>query len=107
MARAGPTALTPNTPAAVRSPLRIAARRDVAMAPPHCPEPGEGSPPEPGLTMVRPGTAGDIFGNSPPESPGRVRAMNRLADETSPYLRQHKDNPVDWYPWGDEAFARA
>ena len=33
--------------------------------------------------------------------------MNRLADETSPYLRQHRDNPVDWYPWGDEAFARA
>jgi uncharacterized protein len=33
--------------------------------------------------------------------------MNRLADETSPYLRQHKDNPVEWYPWGDEAFARA
>src|SRR5947209_5679470 len=33
--------------------------------------------------------------------------MNRLAGETSPYLRQHKDNPVDWYPWGDEAFERA
>src|SRR5438874_3013461 len=33
--------------------------------------------------------------------------MNRLAGETSPYLQQHKDNPVDWYPWGDEAFARA
>ena len=33
--------------------------------------------------------------------------MNRLADETSPYLRQHADNPVDWYPWGEEAFARA
>lgn len=32
---------------------------------------------------------------------------NRLADETSPYLRQHADNPVDWFPWGDEAFARA
>ena len=32
---------------------------------------------------------------------------NRLARETSPYLRQHQDNPVDWYPWGDEAFARA
>jgi uncharacterized protein YyaL (SSP411 family) len=32
---------------------------------------------------------------------------NRLAGETSPYLLQHKDNPVDWYPWGDEAFARA
>ncbi len=27
--------------------------------------------------------------------------------ELSPYLRQHADNPVDWYPWGDEAFARA
>ena len=33
--------------------------------------------------------------------------MNRLADQTSPYLRQHADNPVDWYPWGDEAFERA
>ena len=32
---------------------------------------------------------------------------NRLALETSPYLLQHADNPVDWYPWGDEAFARA
>jgi hypothetical protein len=32
---------------------------------------------------------------------------NRLALESSPYLLQHKDNPVDWYPWGDEAFARA
>ncbi|HEX2049589.1 MAG TPA: thioredoxin domain-containing protein [Actinomycetota bacterium] len=32
---------------------------------------------------------------------------NRLAEETSPYLRQHQDNPVDWYPWGDEAFERA
>jgi len=33
--------------------------------------------------------------------------VNRLATETSPYLRQHADNPVDWYPWGDEAFAEA
>ena len=32
---------------------------------------------------------------------------NRLAHETSPYLLQHADNPVDWYPWGEEAFARA
>jgi hypothetical protein len=32
---------------------------------------------------------------------------NRLAQETSPYLLQHKDNPVDWYPWGPEALARA
>ncbi len=33
--------------------------------------------------------------------------MNRLADETSPYLRQHRDNPVDWYAWGPAAFAAA
>jgi uncharacterized protein len=32
---------------------------------------------------------------------------NHLAGETSPYLLQHKDNPVDWYPWGEEALARA
>ncbi|MEM6562594.1 MAG: thioredoxin domain-containing protein, partial [Planctomycetota bacterium] len=32
---------------------------------------------------------------------------NRLADETSPYLLQHAENPVDWYPWGEEAFAEA
>jgi hypothetical protein len=32
---------------------------------------------------------------------------NRLAQETSPYLLQHRDNPVDWYPWGDEALRRA
>lgn len=32
---------------------------------------------------------------------------NRLAVETSPYLLQHAENPVDWYPWGEEAFARA
>jgi uncharacterized protein YyaL (SSP411 family) len=32
---------------------------------------------------------------------------NRLAQETSPYLLQHRDNPVDWYPWGAEALGRA
>jgi uncharacterized protein len=32
---------------------------------------------------------------------------NRLADETSPYLLQHRDNPVDWQPWGEEALAEA
>jgi len=37
-------------------------------------------------------------------SPGK---NNRLASETSPYLRQHATNPVDWYPWGDEAFRKA
>ena len=33
--------------------------------------------------------------------PGTLPPVNRLAHETSPYLRQHGDNPVDWYPWGD------
>ncbi len=37
----------------------------------------------------------------------RSREENRLADEKSPYLQQHADNPVNWYPWGEEAFERA
>ena len=32
---------------------------------------------------------------------------NRLAQETSPYLQQHADNPVDWHPWGAKALALA
>jgi hypothetical protein len=32
---------------------------------------------------------------------------NRLSQEKSPYLLQHAHNPVDWYPWGDEAFDKA
>ena len=32
---------------------------------------------------------------------------NRLAGSTSPYLRQHQENPVNWYPWGQEALSRA
>ena len=38
--------------------------------------------------------------------PDQLRT-NRLTGETSPYLRQHRHNPVDWYPWGEEALARA
>lgn len=45
------------------------------------------------------------------ESPQKTHATssptNRLGREKSPYLLQHKNNPVDWYPWGQEAFARA
>jgi uncharacterized protein YyaL (SSP411 family) len=36
-----------------------------------------------------------------------LKDPNRLIDETSPYLRQHAHNPVDWYPWGEEALHRA
>jgi len=35
------------------------------------------------------------------------REPNRLIYEPSPYLRQHAYNPVDWYPWGDEALQKA
>ena len=42
-----------------------------------------------------------------PARPARNGPHNHLANEKSPYLLQHADNPVDWYPWGDEAFARA
>jgi uncharacterized protein YyaL (SSP411 family) len=37
----------------------------------------------------------------------KLKEMNRLAQETSPYLLQHAHNPVDWYPWGEEALAKA
>src|SRR6476660_1506517 len=40
-------------------------------------------------------------------SPASPSHTNRLAQETSPYLLQHRHNPVDWYPWGPEAFERA
>lgn len=36
-----------------------------------------------------------------------TKGANRLIKEKSPYLLQHAYNPVDWYPWGEEAFARA
>ena len=40
-------------------------------------------------------------------SPGIAQHTNKLAQEKSPYLLQHAHNPVDWYPWGEEAFAKA
>jgi uncharacterized protein len=40
-------------------------------------------------------------------SPAHAEHTNRLAREKSPYLLQHAHNPVDWYPWGEEAFAKA
>jgi uncharacterized protein YyaL (SSP411 family) len=40
-------------------------------------------------------------------SPTQPEHTNRLAQEKSPYLLQHAHNPVDWYPWGEEAFAKA
>src|SRR5918997_4812322 len=45
--------------------------------------------------------------DSPAAGAGARRHTNRLAHETSPYLLQHQHNPVDWHPWGPEAFERA
>ncbi len=44
---------------------------------------------------------------SPPEGTGEDVGMNRLTHATSPYLQQHAQNPVDWFPWGEDAFAHA
>jgi uncharacterized protein len=44
---------------------------------------------------------------SEPEAPKKHKHTNRLINEKSPYLRQHMHNPVDWYAWGEEAFAKA
>ena len=49
-------------------------------------------------------TSSDTFAES---NPARPEHTNRLAQEKSPYLLQHAHNPVDWYPWSEEAFARA
>src|SRR5581483_4404907 len=53
------------------------------------------------------GQGGQEGGSGQEGGGGESRPVNRLADQTSPYLRQHQDNPVDWYPWGEEAFGRA
>src|ERR1700751_1957551 len=49
-------------------------------------------------------TLGDSFAG---QTPARTEHINRLARDKSPYLLQHAHNPVDWYPWGEEAFAKA
>ena len=41
------------------------------------------------------------------DADGQPRFINRLIHEDAPYLLQHAHNPVDWYPWGEEAFAKA
>src|SRR5262245_65259113 len=75
------------------------------------------------MAIVEPGPGAEAFSAELPEqlaravsSRPRTRHLrddgsplftNRLALETSPYLLQHAHNPVDWRPWGDEAFAAA
>jgi uncharacterized protein YyaL (SSP411 family) len=52
------------------------------------------------------GDKGVVDGNHKPPATGDS-VPNRLAQETSPYLLQHAENPVEWYPWGEEALDRA
>src|SRR5262245_22514172 len=68
--------------------------------PPSWPSFPSSSPPE----VVPSSASGGDEGSQTVTEP---RHTNRLAGETSPYLLQHAHNPVDWYPWGDEALERA
>ena len=53
------------------------------------------------------GTARAAAGNQSGAEPHQPQHTNRLIHEKSPYLLQHAHNPVDWYPWGEAAFAKA
>ncbi len=59
------------------------------------------------LTILLAITGGPGCGVSGAEEEARPVTRNRLQHERSPYLRQHQTNPVDWYPWGAEALAKA
>lgn len=70
--------------------------------------PGDKSPrlfPRPARYCFRNMASGNEGPGDPPHTPDRP--ANRLANEKSPYLLQHAHNPVDWYPWGQEAFDKA
>jgi uncharacterized protein YyaL (SSP411 family) len=59
------------------------------------------------LTRMVPADPDKPKAEPPAKSAAKAKHTNRLARETSPYLLQHAHNPVDWYPWGEEAFAKA
>ena len=63
--------------------------------------------PLPGLTVLVMLATAAMAENPPVPAVNTPAHTNRLATEKSPYLLQHQHNPVDWYPWGEEAFARA
>ena len=58
-------------------------------------------------TMLVPGCDGPHGADGKTDQDTMHAHTNRLSHESSPYLLQHAHNPVDWYPWGDEAFAKA
>src|SRR5258708_25340554 len=57
--------------------------------------------------MSRPHTPAEVVDCIQKRQAHLADARTRLAGESSPYLLLHSENPVDWYPWGEEAFARA
>ena len=61
------------------------------------------------LLAVSAGSLGQSTAGQAADDPpaAKQQPANRLAKETSPYLLLHAHNPVDWYPWGPEAFAKA
>src|SRR6185436_7839860 len=52
-------------------------------------------------------TSANAIGQNATTAPSVEQYTNRLINEKSPYLQLHAHNPVDWYPWGDEAFEKA
>src|SRR5687767_900024 len=83
----------------LRAAVSPGARLSRRFLPVRRPQSGRTMPPEPQQ---------ETFVSHPAQVAGHPpRHTNRLAQETSPYLQQHKHNPVDWYPWGPEAFEAA
>jgi hypothetical protein len=91
--------------------LALAAGLAAAASPAREPLPGAAPhPPELARRLERAvaqRASGEALRSRHRSADGSPRYVNRLALEASPYLLQHAHNPVDWYPWGDEAFERA
>src|SRR5512135_1764985 len=63
--------------------------------------------PHKGRIVDHPDRCGTLPAGRPHVSETETGPTNRLGRESSPYLLQHRRNPVDWYPWGEEALERA
>ena len=115
-----PGAASPTTePEGALRPQDGAPPAQQASAPPAPPVDEPGDPALPGVTEVSGTLSARLVAALAPKPAGYVPRthhkgpdgaptfINRLIFETSPYLLQHAHNPVNWYPWGPEAFARA
>jgi uncharacterized protein YyaL (SSP411 family)/cytochrome c biogenesis protein CcdA len=59
------------------------------------------------ILVAGPAHAAPVLAAAAPPAGGATAKTGHLRGQTSPYLLEHLDNPIDWYPWGDEAFAAA